>query len=334
LKAINVFSPNWDKYDSYGIIANNLAHHADVHVNQIGLNSGEGQIIPSFGGLLLGYPTIWNEFGVMALLGKRVAVTMFESTKLPAGWVVNLNTCAAVIVPSVWVAEVFRNSGVIVPIHVVPLGVDPVYFDVCRQPRMDDRPYTFVCLGDRQTRKGWDLAWHAFKSAFGKREDVRLIIKCRKNGLDFINSGDANVQILRADLTHEAMAQFYAECDCMVFPTLGEGFGLPPREFAATGGPVLVTRFGGTADNLDEWGYGIPYKLVDAWPAVHRYPDKLQGCGQWAEPNVQVLTRQMKAIVDLEFPAFRSSMLRTRRIAELYDWSCFAKRVFEIYRSA
>ncbi len=333
MKAINVFSPNWDAYDSYGIIANNLAKYADTHINRIGLNSGEGAIVPSLGGLLLGYPTLYNTYGVMAFLGKRVAVTMFESTKLPEGWAVNLNKCAAVIVPATWVAEVFRDNGVTVPIHVVPLGVDPVYFDVCRQPRLNDRPYTFVCLGDRQTRKGWDIAWHAFRSAFGNRDDVRLIIKCREKGLEYLNSGDANVNIMREDLTHEDMAQFYAECDCMVFPTLGEGFGLPPREFAATGGPVLVTRFAGTADNLDEWGYGIPYKMVEAWPALHRYPDKLQGCGEWAEPDVQVLARQMKAIVEMECDALRSAMFKTRRIAELYDWSCFARRVFEIYRS-
>lgn len=330
--AISIYSPNWDGYDSYGIIANTLADYAAQcdHVNRLGMeNVPDGvALVPSFGGLMLGYPTLFKKYGALARMGRRVAVTMFESTVLPEGWVENLNSCHAVIVPVSWVCEVFRENGVTVPIHVVPLGINPVYLQVQRSYRRD-RPYTFLALGDRATRKGWDLAWHAFRSAFGNRSDVKLIIKCRANGLEHINSGDENVEILREDLTHEEMAALYARCDCMVFPTRGEGFGLPPREFAATGGVVLTTRFAGTAEHLDQWGYGIPYELVPAWDG---YNEKLQGCGEWAEPDVEVLTRQMRAIYQEEDSAFCSARFKKSAIPLLYDWNDFARRVFEIYR--
>lgn len=332
--ALSIYSPNWDPYDSYGIIANRLTEwiSQQTQVNQLGMaNVPEMKtIVPSFGGLLLGYPTLYDAFGPLARMGKRVAVTMFESTVLPEGWTENLNTCDAVVVPATWVAAVFRDNGVTVPIHIVPLGIDPEYFAVQRERRRD-RPFTFLALGDRFTRKGWDIAWHAFRSAFGSRATVKLIIKCRADGLPNFSSGDANVEFIRADLTVDEMAELYLNCDCMVFPTRGEGFGLPPREFAATGGSVLVTRFGGTADNLDEWGYGIPYTLVPAW---NGYDEKLQGCGEWAEADVQVLARQMKAIYELEIDAFHAARFKRSAVAQLYDWSCFARRVYEIYRGA
>lgn len=329
--ALSIYSPNWDPYDSYGIIAHRLAEWISQYtqVNKLGGVVEDVQtIVPSFGGLLLGYPTLYEPFGPLAKMGKRVAVTMFESTVLPEGWVENLNTCHAVVVPAAWVAETFRDNGVTVPIHVVPLGIDEAYFAVQRERRRD-RPFTFLALGDRASRKGWDLAWHAFRSAFRNSSAVKLIIKCRDGGLENFASGDANVEIMRADLTVEEMAELYLNCDCMVFPTRGEGFGLPPREFAATGGSVLVTRFAGTADNLDEWGYGIPYQLVPAW---NGYDEKLQNCGEWAEPDVQVLSRQMKAIFQLELEAYHSARFKRSKVVQLYDWTCFAKRVYEIYK--
>ena len=333
MQAISIYSPNWDPYDSYGIIANNLAEHGGFHMNRLGEHRPEpNQIVPSFGGILLGYPTLYEKYPSLSRIGKRLAVTMFESTVLPEGWSDNLNRCGAVVVPATWVADVFRDNEVCIPIHIVPLGINKIYLRA-RRERRRSRPYTFLALGDRQTRKGWDLAWHAFRSAFGNRSDVKLIIKCRADGLEFISSADANVEILRTDLTHEEMAKLYVSCDCMVFPTRGEGFGLPPREFAATGGPVLVTRFAGTADNLDEWGYGIPYKLVEAWPEMAKYPEKLQGCGEWADPDVDVLIRQMKTFRECEHETFQAARIKRTYIAQRYDWQCFTDRVIEIYRS-
>lgn len=333
MKAISIYAPLWSKHDSYGILARRLAEGIEVcglHVNRLGLDNEDGVIIPTPGGILLGYPTLFEKYGTLAQLGKRIAVTMFESTKLPEGWVEGLNQCAAVVVPARFLVEIFRAEGVTVPIHVVPLGINEAYLTVKREPR-HDRPYTFLAIADRGLRKGWDLAWHAFRKAFHDNPNYKLILKCRENGMKNLSSADSNVEILRRDFDDEEMAALYARCDCMVFPTRGEGFGLPPREFAATGGTALATNWGGTADDLADWGEGIGYSLVPAWLGHERF----YGLGEWAEPDVNHLSHLMLVAARNDLYSDERKPRYLRALVQLnYDWKRFADEVFRIYQEA
>lgn len=333
MQTISIYTPQWDEHDSYGILARRLAQRAEQcgrHVNRLGLANEGGVLRPDAGGLLLGYPTLYPAYGALAQIGKRLAVTMFESTRLPEGWAEHLNTCDAVVVPSRFLVDVFRDAGVRVPVHVVALGVSEAYSRVTRTINPYRRPFTFLAIADRGMRKGWDLAWHAFRSAFRNSVDHRLILKCREGGLLNVSSADANVEILRADLDEREMAALYARCDCMVFPTRGEGFGLPPREFAATGGHVIATKWGGTADDIDVWGYGLPYRMVPAWQGH----EKFYGLGEWAEPDLDYMIHLMQ-VVAREACYTDGSRARALQfwMRGNYSWDQFADRVLEIYEA-
>jgi glycosyltransferase involved in cell wall biosynthesis len=338
---INVSSPNWDPCDSYGQLAVRLVYHltkAGQHVNAFGtgdvIHPAQSEAVqallrkpikPVLGGLVMGYPTSFGKYGPLANNGPRVAVTMFESTKLPDGWVQALNQCRAVIVPSRWLVPVFCGNGVKVPVHVVPLGISETYQFVKRPAGR--KPFTFLTMGDRFRRKGWDLTVLAFNKAFGQNPNYKLIIKARADGMK-IDIAHPCIEILRQDMTEAEMQALYARADAYVFATRGEGFGLPPREAAATGLPVIATKWGGTADDLTAWGYPLRCTMVPAW----QDNEQMRGLGKWAEPDLDHLVEQMQYVSSGNPMIAHMGEESARRIRRLYDWQRFANGVLKVWQ--
>lgn len=231
---------------------------------------------------------------VEARPGRQGVLTMYETTRLPKEWVERLNKHSAyVIVPSTYLVEMFKASGVEVPIRVVPGGIDPAEFPALPTTNAErGKPFTFLCLGDRGTRKGFDTVWSAFWRAFGDTPDVRLVIKARATSLgelDIANS-DRRLSIWREDV--ESLADVFAACDCFVFPTKGEGYGMPPREAAAMGIPVICTAWSGVADDIDQWALPIrDFKMADHGPMM-------DGNGRWAKPSVDATAALMRYVYE------------------------------------
>lgn len=372
---LNVCSPNFDPRSGYGRMTRELIRAMTargMQVNAIGTRTatidwGEGDdegrlladtpILPTMGGVLLGYPTLHPEYGELANMGPRVAVTMFESTRLPAGWVDALNLCDAVIVPTEEQAHIFRVNGVAVPIHAVPLGISDVY-----QPRTEDGanhhplghvpqkrgmqfsrlhyrreshkptardPFIFLTWGDGDDRKGWDLAIRAFKIAFGDDSAVQLVIKTRRGGGGIpYEINVPGVQVIACDLTESQMNDLYLRADAMVWLARGEGFALPPREFAATGGQNVVT--GWWADYAGRWAYPVRYEMVRAWQNSKDKRDL--PLGEWAEADVEHAAEQMRHVYTQNPRLLAKQGERAIDfVRRHYRWETFAERVIELY---
>lgn len=327
MSIVNLFSPNWHPADSYGRIAHELAAGLEAngyYVNKFGADAPTQLIRTCLGGIFLGYPTMhedWISQFPLAGMGARVSVTMFESTKLLDTWREPLNECNAVVVASQFLVDVFKNAGIGTPVEVVPLGMSNAFTETVTPRSIETKPFTFVCIGDRGTRKNWQKVIFAFVKAFGDDERYKLIIKSRNLPLRLVNK---NMEIVADDYTDEQMAAFYCKSHVMVFPSSGEGFGLPPREFAATGGIALVTNWGGTADDIQQWAIPLPCTMTDAWSDKEEWFGKL---GQWADIDVDMLTDQMRHIADhyqhyVDFGVRAAGFVRSH-----YRWSDFAKRV-------
>ena len=326
---VNVCTPTFDRCDSYGRIANELSawlSQAGHSANHFGVDAPQQVIQPVFGGILLGYPTLHKEFGALVNMGVRVALTMFESTILPDDWVAALNKCDAVIVPADWLLAVFRANGVEVPIDVIPLGISEAFKRVHQRPQC--RPFTFLAFGDRGQRKGWSQAILTFNRVFGDDLDYKLIIKSRNLPFDLSNP---NIEVIREDYDDQQLAELYGRCHVLLFPSCGEGFGLPPREFAATGGVALATNWGGTADDIQQWGIALPYSMTAAWADKAAWRGKL---GQWAIVDQDDLARQMRHVADNYDSYLQFARQASEFVAERYRWSHFAERVFDIYQQS
>jgi glycosyltransferase involved in cell wall biosynthesis len=148
--------------------------------------------------------------------------TMWESSRLPAGWTAALNRARTVIVPTRFVAKVCRESGVTVPIEVVPEGVDPAVYHYLERPT---RPgLTTLIVGTVVERKHVREGVAAWKQAFADDPEARLLIKARFH-LNNYQPDDPRITFVDANETSRGIAHWYREADVLL--ALGnEGFGL------------------------------------------------------------------------------------------------------------
>lgn len=324
----SIYSPTFETEDSYGRIATRLFEQLcarDMFVNTVGKFPLEKRFRPIAGGIHLGYPTNRAIFGELANTGPIVQVTMFESDALPSDWIKPLNESSVIVVPSPWQEQMFRTQGVDRKIVVAPLGIDPVFKPIERRHR---EGATFVCIGDRGLRKGWFDACRAFAIAFKDDPNYTLIVKCRKEAHFPIKPVNPNIIIFEEDLSEAELAAFYGECDAMIFPSQGEGFGLPPREFAATGGVAFATYWGPLKDDVSLWGFPIECSEGEAWKG-----HKFKGIGKWAVPSVEHLVSQLRYFAEHKRVFLDRAYRKAERVAEHYQWETFGEIVYHAWNA-
>lgn len=257
--------------------------------------------------------------------GRQWGFTMYEDTGLPDGWAELINTrCERLIVLCEHNAETFKQAGVSVPIHVVYGGTDPDEFALVER-REQDRPYTFMCLGDAGVRKGVEVAWSAFFEAFGETtDDVRLIIKTRKNGMPGVLTDsftDPRIRVWKEDVDN--VADVYREADCFVFPSYGEGWGMPPREAAMMGLPVIATNWSGLEVGINHWALSIDD--FDMRPSLLKSKN-----AQWAVPRVGAVAEEMRWCYDNPESANMMGFHASQWLRKNQTWTHSAQQLIEL----
>lgn len=226
-----------------------------------------------------------------SLYPKNIAIVPFETTRVPASWVPRINSFDALFVPCVQNIQMFRDSGVTVPIELIHWGIDENKFRPV--DRAEGRPFTFGTMGALSDRKGTDLLIKAFQLAFPNNEDVRLICKTSYNFYHYMVK-DPRIKVQLGAIDHnDLMREFFAQIDCFVFPTRGEGFGLTPLEAMATGVPAIVTGWSGPVEYMNEdVGWLIDYQMTPAKSFTEGIYK--EDCGDWAEPSLNHLVELMR----------------------------------------
>src|SRR6185503_20387398 len=68
-----------------------------------------------------------------------------------------------------------------------------------------------------------------------------------------LEKSPVRTRILLTDYLHdEDLRKLYASCRAFVYPSIYEGFGLPPLEAMACGAPVIASRIPTLLETLDE----------------------------------------------------------------------------------
>lgn len=180
----------------------------------------------------------------------RIAYSMFESTRIPSEWVSRLNSYFdAIAVPDEFLVSVYQESGITIPVFVIPLGLDLSPFQALPLKKERGAPFTFANFSACTPRKNHIQLVRAFAKAFGNDPGVKLRLnyryqhtKTQRDLADEIkNLGLTNVELSKKSLPLDDYLKLFQEIDCYINVARGEGFSIQPREAMVLGVPVIVT---------------------------------------------------------------------------------------------
>jgi len=280
-----------------------------------------------------------------------------------------LNQLDGVIVPCQWNLSVFRDSGVHVPIHVVP---HLSQFESMPEPSPADRDRLLGHLGDyRQSidnrfifytigfwshRKAPYLAIEAYWKAFAHDDPVLMVVKTSnkditcwhrswRNGFRLRHpspalsiermirksGGKLAPVALIADeqLSDGEMQSLHALGNCFVSLTRTEGWGLGAFEAARLGKPVVMTAYGGQLDYLA----GDRSKLIDyKMIPVHEptWASSYTPQDYWADPDVNQAAACMRNIFDKPDAARADAAQQALHIEQKFSQDSIVRLLLEI----
>jgi glycosyltransferase involved in cell wall biosynthesis len=262
--------------------------------------------------------------------------TMWETTDIPREWASLFDHTVGVFVPSKRQIEILRGCGITSKLGIIPLGVNPV--DYHWLPRTEKSIYRFGWYGTHlDHRKGVDLLYLAFEQEFPGKEypNVELWYKgklpfnwpCSHDEIR-----DSRIKLFTNLTSISGNKEFLSRIDCFVFPSRGEGFGLPPLEAMATGLPVIASNWNGPEDYLSpEYSYPLDYQLVNV-NLQSRNPAYVYK-GYWAEPNVAHLRDLMRHCYDYQEESRAKGELAMAYVQHNWSWDKSAQSLIDNFRA-
>ncbi|MDP2030657.1 MAG: glycosyltransferase family 1 protein [Thiobacillus sp.] len=197
---------------------------------------------------------------------------------------------------------------------VVYLGVDEEFLAAGMEQAAEapTRPPFLLYVGSRDGYKNFKLFVKAFGSSDYLRENFSII--CFGGGpLQANELSDAAAFGLRpGQLQHRSgsdkvLAQLYRQAVALVYPSLYEGFGIPPLEAMAVGCPVISSN-------------------------TSSLPEVVGDAGEYFDPNSQ---EAMTAAIEhvLQSPSRREELVaRGRQQCAKFSWEKCAQETMAVYR--
>ena len=260
----------------------------------------------------------------------NIGYTPWESTKIPPHWIDNMRRCDEIWTTSHFVKKVYESHNVNANIHVIPHGISDDFSIIERELTS-----TFNCLhiGGDSKRKNAQMAVDAFLELYEGNNDYRLILKYDKfcmaevyiNGRLLPASLHPQIIAIPETLSTDDLVKLYHQCHCLIYPTMGEGFGMIPFESISTGLPTIVTNLTGCADFAQ---YAIP---LDAEMNKAVWNDQLYAAdtGEWASPDFEQLLELMENVVS-EYDDVKKFFVKSARILHSeWSWSSTAAKILE-----
>jgi len=280
---------------------------------------------------------------------KNVGYVVWETTKLPTDWVEMMNGMDKILTCCDWNVDVYKESGVTVPVGAVPHGIEMAEFDGIKPYHVkgiNEDTFVFYDIFQFMERKNPAALVRAYWHAFQNDENVALVLKTyRTNYSDKDKSlilqtmkrlkevtpmpnKHAKVYLVLDQLSRNEILALHARGDCFVSLDRGEGFGLNGFTAGACATPIIVTGFGGALEYAKpDNSYLVDYSLQPVFGMLGG--PWYKGDQLWAAPNVCHASNLMGQAYKNREEAKQKGANLKKYIQENFTWEKVAQKMIE-----
>ncbi len=257
----------------------------------------------------------------------------FELSHITYDIVTNLNRLADIYVcPTKFVEDIAKKSGIL-NTAVIPLASD-IDTKAKAKEFKTKKNYKFLMLGNLgDIRKNVGIALKAYFASFTGDDDVCLILKSMPGHEDSDPSEGILSEMLgrvnppETEVIHnddDDIAPYFAACDCLLMPSLAEGWGHPVFQALKFGMPIIASNYGGYLEFINK---GKSIQLINGELTEASESPLFMAHEQWFALHFNEFLGALKK-------AFALNMRKTGEdYVAGYTWDKTAKAIVNIYNT-
>jgi hypothetical protein len=229
----------------------------------------------------------------------------------------------------------------------MPEGVDPEIYRPAEKKSILSE-FRILQVGKFEMRKSYFESALALQKAFGGDSSVEFLAKCdwvsnrhtmvHKDTQKTLSQSKVKTTLITGSTSDAEMAALYNAADVFLFPSKGEGWGLPLIEALACGIPCIATCYSGQSEYLKavEGLYlSVDFTLgpMNCPENQARYPRSDRDWGLWAMPSVDDIAEKLVE-VRRNYPVWKDRALRASEIIRKeFSWDMAARKVIATLRN-
>ncbi len=281
----------------------------------------------------------------------NIGFCAWETSRLHPKWVDCCNRMQEMWVPCEWNVTAFRESGVTVPVHKIPHGIDVGMFKSSDTEQfsvgnIDESTFKFYSIFQWQPRKNPEGLLRAYFNAFTENDDVVLILKTYlgNTGVDNLKQIRDRILYVKRDmnlsyfpkvvliselLSETQIVGLHKFGDAYISLHRGEGWNIPCFTSGLAGNPVIATSCGGNTEFMKK---DNSYLVDFMWTYVSEmggFNQWYRGDQQWASPNPVDASEKMRRVFDSREEASEKGRILSRYIKENFSFAEVANIIIE-----
>lgn len=297
---------------------------------------------------------------------KNILLSMWEFDELPVSYIRNLPQADMIIVPSSYCRDVFQkytNKKVQVCWEGIEPEMYP--YKERKKPQGDEK-FRILWLGAPNPRKGYHLVQELIRAFQGQNKiEIYIKTTMKKSTWKYafkyliknwkkiafedgkfigwkrvwlktptpklynscVKYGEhQNIIFDTRKLPYDEMKNLYYSSHLFIFPTLGEGWGLPLGEAMATGLPCVSSGFTGCRDFFDDSvGYTLKYNTIT--DTLTNYDNLVVPI---PVPDTKDFLQQIINVISNYDEAKRRAKRASDRMHNKFTWRASGKRLYDI----